>query len=109
MSFKQKAFAVGRFFRVLDDDNVVSLTNVALMIVLAKLVMVPSVSVVEVGTLLLGLFNYSYKRYIKFREPKPEELTKRHKSQLGEMEKVVTELRDKVGQISTVLSLRPRR
>jgi len=109
VSFKQSMFAIGRFFRLLDDSNVISLTNIALMIVIGKLAVTPSLSIPEIGALLLGLLNYSYKRYIRYKEPKPEVIASKQKSEIKELRDVTDSLKDKIGKISAALSIMPRR
>lgn len=109
MLFKQNMFAVGRFFRLLDDNNVVSLTNIALMIVIGKLAITPSMAIPEIGALMLGVLNYSYKRYIRHKEPKPEVMAKKQKSEIKELRDVTDSLKDKIGKISAALSIMPRR
>lgn len=109
MSFKSSMLATGRFLRVLDEDNVISLTNLAVMLVIFKLAITPSLSMPEIGALLLGLFNYSYKRYVRAKEPKPEVIVKGHRKELNDLKSATSDLRDKVGQISAALSIRPPR
>ena len=53
------------FFRLIDaHDGMVSITNVALMIVLYKLAVVQSTSITDIGALLVALSNYNLKKYI---------------------------------------------
>lgn len=52
------------FLRLTDDDGLLSLTHIALMVVIAKVAFVQHASVVDLGGLLLGLANYSGKKII---------------------------------------------
>lgn len=62
------------FFRIIDPkDQLISLTNVALMVVLGKLVYVPSVSATEIGALFVSLLAYSSKKMINRRIKKDQD------------------------------------
>jgi hypothetical protein len=50
------------FFSLLDSEGRLSITNVAVIIVLAKLAISPSASITEAGSLLVVLANYAHKR-----------------------------------------------
>lgn len=53
------------FFRVVDEhDNNLSITNIALLIALAKLAVTPTASLTDAGALIAGLSAYSYKKYL---------------------------------------------
>lgn len=51
-----------KFLNLLDAAGNLSITNIAVIIVLAKLIMTPAVSITEVGMLLITLSNYAMKR-----------------------------------------------
>ena len=53
---------VGKFFRFIDNNNQLSITNIALMVVLIKLSLSPTTSLTETGTLLIALGNYAHKK-----------------------------------------------
>jgi hypothetical protein len=58
------------FFRLVDaHDGLISLTNVALIVVIVKLVLVKTPGLTELGTLLLALANYNAKKWMA---PEPE-------------------------------------
>lgn len=53
------------FLRIVDNhDQMISISNIALIIVLVKLTMAPQANLTDTGTLLIALANYSYKKYI---------------------------------------------
>lgn len=56
---------VGQFFRLLDDDGLLSLTNISVMISLYKLVTAPATSYTDVGTVVASLLAYSAKKVIQ--------------------------------------------
>lgn len=57
--------SVGKFFRLLDDDGLISLTNLSVMISLYKLLMTPATSYVDVGTVVTSLLAYTAKKVIQ--------------------------------------------
>ncbi len=53
------------FLRIIDPhDGLISLTNVALLVVLGKLVIAPAVGITEIGGLLIALASYQGKKMI---------------------------------------------
>lgn len=56
-----------------------SLTNLAVMVCIVKIAIAPSISIVDMGALLLSLLNYGHKRY---------ESNKVHKAELDRQDKV---------------------
>jgi len=61
---KPAIFGILRFFKLIDDSNQLSLTNIALIIVIVKLAMIQQASMMDLGTLLLALANYNIKKYL---------------------------------------------
>lgn len=51
--------------KILDDDKTVSLTACSLWVVLIKLALMPSVSMTELGSLLVAMLAYQGKKLIK--------------------------------------------
>ena len=62
MSSKFKAILT--FFNLLDADGHISITNLAVWITLIKLLISPSASLTEAGSLLIALSSYAHKRYV---------------------------------------------
>lgn len=53
------------FVRLIDPhDSNISITNIALVIALFKLATAPVTSLTDIGALMVGLLNYSYKKYL---------------------------------------------
>ena len=51
------------FSRLIDDQHNLSLTNLAMIIVVVKLAIAQQASTIDLGTLLLALSNYNIKKY----------------------------------------------
>jgi hypothetical protein len=56
-------YKILRFFNLVDKGNNLSITNIALVVVLTKIVIAPSFSIEECGVLMLALLNYAHKRH----------------------------------------------
>lgn len=85
------------FFRLLDEDGVLSLTNIAVIIVLVKLAIEPSLDYTAVGALLTVIGSYTFKRYTQRRKNAetviPEDIPKA----IEELKAKVTQLQIKEG------------
>jgi hypothetical protein len=98
---KAQAIKIATFLRIIDaHDGQLSLTNVALIVVLLKLVFVPSASLTDVGSLFCALSSYAYKKYVNQNaedagpiETKVDEMT----SKLEAMQSKVSSLSMSVG------------
>ena len=64
-----KTLKVLQFFRIVDDNSQLSLTNLALIIVLIKLYLAPVIGVGEMVPMFLALLNYSGKKIINIKSP----------------------------------------
>lgn len=99
---------VAEFLRVIDiHDGNVSLTNVALLIVLVKLAVAPEVTLVDAGALLVALLSYQGKKLIRKDVNKDSEAA----TQVAAMQERVDELASKVQQQQIALrinTLNPR-
>lgn len=62
---KEAAQKVARYFRITDEQGLVSLTNVTMLIVMYKVMMTPAVSMQDLTALALGIFGYQAKRAIE--------------------------------------------
>ena len=62
-----------KFLSLGDDQGNLSLTNLAMLIIVVKIALVPQASLIDLGTLLLAAANYAHKRYVnsKTQEPAP--------------------------------------
>lgn len=52
------------FLSLIDNDNKLSITSIAIYSILFKLVMAPNPGLTDVGALLLVLLNYAHKRQV---------------------------------------------
>lgn len=106
MSFKKFFISLGRFFRLLDENNVLSLTNIILILVVVKLMMTPDTSLENIGVILLGLMNYVHKRQTVAKKPQVEDVNTEVKKKVSEFDAELREMKDKLGQVSVALSIR---
>lgn len=61
-----KLLSVGRFLRILDEDNQLSLTNIFVMVVIAKVILKQNaISTTDLGTVLAAVVGYQGKRAVK--------------------------------------------
>lgn len=59
-----KVIKVLQFFRLVDENKQMSLTNLAVMIAVYKISQVNAVSFEEIGLLLIPLLGYAHKKHI---------------------------------------------
>jgi hypothetical protein len=99
---------------LLDREGNLSLTSIAVLVVLVKLVLTPSVSLPETGALLLVLANYAHRRQLAqcaelaraTTEARPvQELA----TKLGELAGTVTSLEKKVAGAALAAAVGGRR
>lgn len=66
----KRLISILSFFRIVDaHDETLSITNIALYIVLYKLTMAPAINITDVGALVIALGNYSIKKIINKNTP----------------------------------------
>lgn len=71
---RQKVKRLLAFLRLTDCyDSNLSLTNIALMVVIGKVAFNPNPTLTELGVLLMGLLNYNAKKYLNLKFPTPGE------------------------------------
>lgn len=63
-NFNKWIHKILNFFRITDENGVLSLTNIFIIIVLYKLAMSPTLNLEEVATVFIAISNYMYKRHI---------------------------------------------
>lgn len=61
------------WFRLLDENAQLSITNIAAMVIVVKVALAPSIDAGLVTALLGGISAYSFKRYIQRCQHKPQE------------------------------------
>ena len=99
---------LGRFIRVIDERSLcLSLTNIAVIIMLFKLVVVPAVSIVDIGALLVTLLSYSGKKVMNAKKPTEMEMPAVIDEKIKALETTMDNLKSKMGTISLANSMRP--
>lgn len=61
----EKLIRTLQFFRVVDESGNLSLTNIALVVVLVSLVNRPELSVADIGSLVAAIAGYQFKRWMQ--------------------------------------------
>lgn len=54
----------GQWIRLLDENGLISITNISMWVSLYRLVLLPNPSYAEVGTFMLAAAAYNYKRTV---------------------------------------------
>lgn len=95
----KRLFPVLAFFRLLDAEGQLSLTNIAFMVILGKIATAPTLDWASLAALLVAIGNYSFTRYTKAKK------TSSQKSAVEELSEKLQELSTKFEdfRISTVL------
>lgn len=93
----QKIARTLRFLNLLDRDNNLSISNIAVCIVLFKLAVTPSLSLIDAGTLLVTLMNYAHKRHSSNKSvAQSSEFESAIKSKLNEFESKLSDTESNV-------------
>jgi len=62
---KNFAYRTLVFLKIVDEhDKNISISNIALLIMLGKLVVIQNASMMDLGSVMIAMMNYSYKKYI---------------------------------------------
>lgn len=80
------------FLSLVDKEGKLSISNLAVIVVLAKLIFSPSESITEAGTLFTVIGNYAYKRYVNSQPDQTLTVSDEVKSQLDEVKSQVNAL-----------------
>lgn len=95
---------LGRFFRILDDHYIcISLTNLAVFVVLTKVALNPQPSIVDMGSLLITLSLYYGKAHLKKNK---QELTDENKAAIKEMQEKIQTISDKASGLALHVGMR---
>jgi len=95
---------LGRFLRVIDDQSIcLSVTNVAVFVVLIKVALNPSPSIVDMGTLLTVLSLYYGNKHLKKNK---QEVTDKNKVVLEEMQAKIQAISDKASGLALHIGMR---
>jgi hypothetical protein len=101
---KKFLLTLGRFFRILDDQNVcLSITNLAVFVVLVKVSLAAEPSIADMGALLTVLSLYYGTKHLKKNK---EKLTDENKTALDELKNKVQVLSDKTSGLAVHVGMR---
>jgi len=92
-----RLFKVLDWFRLLDEDGVLSLSNLAVIVMLVKIAMLKTFSMSDAALLLPVMGNYTYKRY---RQHKTSE------KQMIESPANVSVINDRINRIEMIMNLK---
>lgn len=57
-----------KYLRINDENSLISLTNIAMIVLLYKIMVTPAVSFVDIAGLFIAVMGYQVKRVIKTKE-----------------------------------------
>lgn len=107
---KAKLFWFGKFIRVIDDQNVISLTNLGMWACILKLATSVQPSYAEVGSLLVALAAYNIKRVVdRKQKDKTEQETIENqelKNKVANLEEALKATQDKIGAVSLAVGFK---
>ena len=84
---KKQTLRALRFFRITDEQNNLSITNLAIMITLGAMLMRPELQAMDVGALITALVAYQVKRFSGQAKPENEQ---------EDLKKIVADLQSKM-------------
>lgn len=92
-----KVYKILNFFRLLDENRLLSITNIAVVIVLVKVAITPNPDVEALAALVAAIGAYNFKRWASLKAPPklPEQKVK--------------ELEDKINSIAVAAGFRKSR
>jgi len=91
-----------KFFRLVNGDNNLSLTNIACIIILFKLALIPQYGLEDLGVLFVVLLNYSAKKVIT-KDKKQEEV--QEATDYTKMKDDIKDLKDKISSVAIATGL----
>lgn len=101
---KKFFLTVGRFLRIVDDNNVcLSLTNLAVFVVLIKVALNPEPNITDMGSLLIVLSLYYGSKHLKKQK---QQLTDENKTAIEEMKEKIQAIADKASGLAVHVGMR---
>ena len=88
------------FLNILDSEGKLSITNLAVYIVLIKLTISPVASLTEAGSLLMVLANYAHKRIVNTANAQPDETPDMITPQIDAMKTKMSDVESKISALS---------
>jgi len=95
------------FFRITDDDGLLSLTHLALYVCIVKLAIVSPASLADIGALFIAICNYGYKKWLGAQEPVNVNYAPEFQQQVEQLEQKIKEVQGKVNGVSLNQALQP--
>lgn len=87
---------LSKFFRLIDEQGQLSLTNLAVLVIIIKIAITSNVSIADAGALLISLLNYSGKKVLsQLKKPVltlPEQLFDQTQDKIKELEGKISKL-----------------
>lgn len=103
-NMKDKFFKLLDFFRIIDDDQRLSLTHLVIFVSIYKILVAPVFTISEVTSLLVAMLAYGYKRHVN---KSKAAITDENKAALQKLELKVNQLSDKQGAVATAMGFKP--
>ena len=93
------------FFRLIDKNSNLSLSNVAVMVLIFKIAYAATIDWTAVAGLMLALLNYSYKRHNESKTPKVDDSVLQEaiieiKDDIAKVKKIADDAKDKASKIA---------
>lgn len=104
-----KLIKIGRFLRVVDEATpVLSITNICMWVIIAKIAYATDFSIADIGGLFVGLVGYSSKKYFvnKAAAAATNVAAQDLNPQLEKFKNDIQDLKDKVGAASLAAGIR---
>ena len=100
---KDTFLKLGQFFRVVDDDNLLSLTNLVIFVAIYKIIVAPVFTITEVTSLLISMLAYGYKRHVN---KKRKEVTDEQKQAIADLTTKVQQATDRIGGVAAMVGIK---
>lgn len=98
----------GRFLRLIDEASpMLSITNICMYVIIAKIAMAAEFSMADIGGLFVGLLSYSSKKIINNKQANVEQAQSLDVNpQMEKLKSDVQDLKDKVGAASLAAGIK---
>ena len=97
-----------KFLNLIDQQGRLSITNVAVIILLAKIAIAPSIDWAVISGLLVTMINYSHKRYESNKVIPANVDSDVLKQTIEEVRKVAEEAKDKASKAAIAVGFKPK-
>lgn len=104
---KESFFKFLNFIRLVDGDNVLSLTHIALWTCIIKIALVSSTSVADMGALLIAILSYGYKKWLGAQTPQNVVYAPEFQQKFEDLELKIKEAQGKLSAVAMNQALAP--